>query len=87
MIRNYFKIACRNLVNNKVYSVINIGGLVVSMTVAIHIGFRIYNQLSFNKTHENYNRIAQVMQHQTFNGIIGAQTNPAHSEFPSHKSG
>ena len=35
MIRNYLKIAHRNLTKNKVYSFINIGGLAVGMSVAI----------------------------------------------------
>ena len=63
MIRNYFKIAWRNLINNKGYSAINIDGLVVGMAVAIIIGFWIYGELSFNKNFKSYDRIAQVMQH------------------------
>ena len=69
MLRNYFKIAWRNLIKNKGYTFINIGGLAVGMAVAIVIGLWIYEELSYNKSHENYNRIAQVMQNQTVNGI------------------
>ncbi len=68
MIKNYFKIAWRNMVKNKGYSAINIGGLAVGMAVAMLIAFWIYDELSFNKYHKNYNRITQVLQHQTFNG-------------------
>ncbi len=60
MIKNYFKIAWRNLIRNKGYSAINIGGLAVGMAVAILIGLWIYDELSFNKYHKNYNSIAQV---------------------------
>lgn len=60
MIKNYFKIAWRNLIRNKGYSAINIGGLAVGMAVAILIGLWIYDELSFNKYHKNYNTIAQV---------------------------
>ncbi len=74
MFRNYFKIAFRNLVKNKGYSLINIGGLAVGMAVAILIGLWIHDELSFNKYHKNYDRIVQVMQHQTFNGEVGTQT-------------
>ena len=78
MIRNYFKIAWRNLIKSKGYSAINIGGLAIGMTVAILIGLWIYDELSFDKYHKNYDRIAQVMQHQTFNGEVGTQSaNPA----------
>src|SRR5690606_12025784 len=69
MIKNYFKIAWRNLWKHKVLSVINIGGLSVGTAVVMIIGLWIYGELSFNKNHDNYDRIAQVMQHQTLNGI------------------
>lgn len=74
MMKNYFKIAWRNLFKNKAYSSINIAGLSVGMAVAILIGLWIHDELSFNKSFKNYNNIAQVMQHQTFNGDIGSQT-------------
>ena len=73
MIKNYFKIAWRNLVKNKAHSSINITGLSVGMAVAILIGLWIYNEVSFNKDFDNYKRIAQVMQNQTFNGEVGSQ--------------
>ena len=77
MIRNYFKIAWRNLVKSKGYSAINIGGLAVGMAVAMLIGLWVYDELSFNKYHKNYDRIAQVMQHANFNGKIETQvSNP-----------
>ncbi|HEV8271954.1 MAG TPA: ABC transporter permease, partial [Chitinophagaceae bacterium] len=68
MIKNYFIIAWRNLIKSKGYSAINIGGLAVGMAVAILIGLWIYDELSFNKSHQNYNRIAQVMMKGNFNG-------------------
>jgi len=60
MIKNYLKIAWRNLVRNKVSSLINIGGLAVGMAVAMLIGLWIWDELSYNKYHQNYDRIAQV---------------------------
>jgi putative ABC transport system permease protein len=60
MFQSYFKIGWRNLLRNKSYSFINIGGLAVGMTVAILNGLWIWDELSFNKYHENYSRIAQV---------------------------
>lgn len=78
MIRNYFKIAWRNLMKSKGYSAINIGGLAVGMAVAMMIGLWVYDELTFNKYHANYDRITQVMQHASFNGRIGTQVaNPA----------
>lgn len=60
MVKNYFRIAWRNLIKNKASSFINIGGLAVGMAVAMLIGLWIWDELSFNKYHENYDRIAQV---------------------------
>jgi putative ABC transport system permease protein len=78
MIKNYFKIAWRNLINSKGYSAINIGGLAVGMAVAMMIGLWIYDELNYDKYHKNYDRIARVMQNQNFNGEISTQfSNPA----------
>ena len=73
MLSNYLKITWRNLVRNKVYSFINIGGLAVGMAVAMLIGLWVWDELSFNRYHQNYDRIAQVMLNQTFNGVVGTQ--------------
>ncbi|TDE17380.1 ABC transporter permease [Dyadobacter psychrotolerans] len=70
MLRNYFKIAWRNLAGNKTYSFVNIGGLAVGMAVAMLIGLWIYDELSFNQSHKNYRQIARVMQQQTLDGEI-----------------
>ncbi|MDO3628072.1 ABC transporter permease [Mucilaginibacter sp. BT774] len=70
MIKNYLKVAWRNLIKNKAMSLINIGGLAVGMAVAILIGLWIWDELSFDKYHKNYDRIAQVMQNETFNGMV-----------------
>jgi len=61
MIKNYFKIAWRNLLKNKTHSFINISGLSIGMAVAILIGLWVWDELSFNKYHQNYNRIAQIL--------------------------
>src|SRR4051812_10168326 len=73
MLKSYLTIAWRNFNRNKAHSFINITGLSVGMAVAILIGLWILDELSFNKNFVNYNRIAQVMQHQTFNGDVGTQ--------------
>ncbi|UZR97649.1 ABC transporter permease [Chondrinema litorale] len=68
MLSNYLKVAWRNLTKNLGYSFINIGGLALGMAVAIIIGLWIHDELSFNKNHENYDRIARVMRNGTLNG-------------------
>src|ERR1700744_4677274 len=67
MIKNYLKIAWRNLIKNKASSSINIGGLAVGMAVAVLIGLWMYSELSFDKNIPNHDRIAQVMQNQWIN--------------------
>ncbi|WP_373513219.1 ABC transporter permease [Persicitalea sp.] len=75
MLRNYLKIAFRNLARNKGYSFINIGGLAVGMAVAMLISLWVYDELSYDRSFENYDRIAMVMQNQTFNGEIKTAPN------------
>lgn len=68
MIRNYFKIAWRNLRKNKIYSFINIFGLAIGMAVTITIGLWVNDELSYNDYFKNKATIAQIYQSQTFNG-------------------
>lgn len=70
MIKNYLKVAIRNFSRKKGYSIINVAGLSVGMSVAMLIGTWIYDELSYNRCHDNYDRIAQVCQHQSINGEI-----------------
>ncbi|MEO7213732.1 ABC transporter permease [Mucilaginibacter sp.] len=70
MIKNYLKIAWRNLIKNKVHSFINIAGLSVGMAVAMLIGLWMWDELSFDKVHQNYSSIAQVKQNVTNNGEV-----------------
>lgn len=60
MLREYFKIAWRHLLKNRVSSFINIGGLGVGIAVALLTGLWLHDELSFNKYHKNYDRIAEV---------------------------
>ncbi len=78
MIKSYLNIAWRNLTKSKGYGAVNIGGLAVGMAVAMLIGLWVYDELTFDKYHENHDRIAQVMKHANFNDEIRTQTsNPA----------
>ena len=78
MIKNYFKIALRGLVKNKFSAGINIGGLAIGMAIAILIGLWIYDELSFNKNFNNYDRITQVLQNNTMNSEVGTGINVPH---------
>lgn len=71
MLKNYIKIAWRNLVNHPTYSLINILGLAVGMAVTIIIGLWVHGELTFDGHFKNKEKIAQFFQSQTFNGSIG----------------
>jgi len=93
MFKNYFKIAWRNVIKNKTYSIINILGLAIGMAVAIIIGLWIYDEASANKNYKNYSTIYQVMMHQTFDGFRGTQQSLPYplgeelkSKFPDFKA-
>ncbi|WP_397447415.1 ABC transporter permease [Polaribacter sp. R77954] len=68
MFKNYIKIAWRNLIKNKVYSLINIAGLAIGITATIMIGLWIHDEINFNNHFENQDTIAQVLQTETYNG-------------------
>jgi len=71
MLKNYFKIAWRNLLKSKVYSSINVLGLACGMAVAMLIGFWMFDELTYNHYHANHKKLAQVMITQTFNNETG----------------
>ncbi|AUP78482.1 ABC transporter permease [Flavivirga eckloniae] len=60
MIRNYFKIAWRNLIKNKGYSLINIGGLSIGMSCSILIFLWVQDETSYDKFHTNANQICRL---------------------------
>ncbi len=64
MLKNYFKTAWRNLLKNKVSSVINIGGLAVGLATSIIIMLVVMNQLSYDKFNTNLNSIYLLMKNQ-----------------------
>lgn len=70
MFKTYFKIGWRTLLKNKGYSFINTGGLALGMTVAMLIGLWIYDELTFDSSHESHERIAQVMHLESTNDKI-----------------
>lgn len=70
MIRNFFKVAYRNLLRNKGFSAINITGLTVGMASAILILLWIQDELSYDEFHENKDRIYQVWNRVPFEGKI-----------------
>lgn len=60
MFRNYIKIAIRNLKKNPVFMMINILGLSVGMAASILIFMFVQHEVSYDKYHENSDRIYRV---------------------------
>lgn len=60
MIRNYFKTAWRNLLRNKVSSIINISGLAIGMACVLLISMYVADELSYDRFFEDAGRIYRV---------------------------
>lgn len=60
MWRNYLKVALRNIANQKEYSLINILGLSIGMASFILIFLFIRHEMSYDRYHENADRIFRV---------------------------
>src|SRR5580692_12709964 len=70
MLKNYIKIAWRNLIKNKASSLINIGGLAVGMAAAMLIGLWLWSEISFDAGFSNRDRIARVMDNSWINSEV-----------------
>ncbi|MDQ2751778.1 MAG: ABC transporter permease [Bacteroidota bacterium] len=77
MFNNYFRIAFRNLLKNKVSSFINIGGLAVGLATGIVILLVILNEFSYDTFNTNLPNTYLLMKNQNMNGdIITGRTTP-----------
>ena len=68
MLKIYLKIAWRNLAKNKLYSLVNIGGLTIGIASCILIGLYVSNELSYDRFHKNADRLVRVTTEYTVNG-------------------
>ncbi len=66
MLKNYIKIAWRNIINKKLYSAINIIGLTVGLAVGLLILLWVQDETSYDKFNSKLDRIYKV------NASIGA---------------
>ncbi|MXV51467.1 FtsX-like permease family protein [Pedobacter sp. HMF7647] len=60
MIKNYIKVAWRNLVRNKLYSVISIGGLSLGLMISMLITLFVSHEYSFDRFHVNGDHIFKM---------------------------
>ncbi|MEO1032501.1 MAG: FtsX-like permease family protein [Bacteroidota bacterium] len=61
MIKNYFKIAWRNIMNNKVFSLINIVSLTIGLSASLVIGLMIYYNYTYDNFHTDGDRIYRIV--------------------------
>ena len=75
MLRNYIKIAWRNLIRNKAFTAINIVGLAIGLATCLLIGLFVLDELSYDRFHTKADRIVRVF----FRGSMqGGKLNEAH---------
>jgi putative ABC transport system permease protein len=60
MIKNYLKVAWRNLMKNKIFSFINIFGLSVGLTCCMLISLYLHNEMNYDRYHANINHLYQL---------------------------
>ena len=65
MIKNYFKIAWRNLMKNKIYSFINVFGLTIGLTTFLLIALYVFDELTFDRFHKNADNIYRIVEDKT----------------------
>src|ERR1700712_4029924 len=70
MIRNYLKIALRQLRKQKMYSAIKIGGFAMGIAACILIGLYIREETSFDRSYPDADRIYRVVGEFNDNGKI-----------------
>ncbi|MFL9483837.1 ABC transporter permease [Chitinophagaceae bacterium LWZ2-11] len=68
MLKNYFKIAWRNIIHGKGYTGLNILGLAAGMAVALLIGLWVHKEYSYDKFLQDYSRLYQVRRNYYGNG-------------------
>ncbi|AMR33931.1 hypothetical protein A0256_22030 [Mucilaginibacter sp. PAMC 26640] len=70
MIINHLKFAFRNLMRTKTFSIINIGGLVISLTAFILMALYIENELSYDQFNKKANNIYRVVDDKKTNALM-----------------
>ena len=93
MLKNYLTIALRNLRRHKVISFINIAGLAIGLAMFMLIALYIQHELSFDKFHENGDRICrveQILDHKTYKeasaGCPAALSKSLMADFPEFEA-
>ncbi|UAY57314.1 ABC transporter permease [Arachidicoccus terrestris] len=68
MVKHYIKIAWRNLMKSKMFSVINVLGLAIGIAVCLLIFLFVNNEFTADSFHKNKNEIYQVLRYAKIDG-------------------
>src|SRR5688572_24710718 len=68
MFYNYIKIAWRNLLRNKMYAAITIGGITIGLAAFWLIALYVADEFSYDRYHTKAERIVRVAQHTRWEG-------------------
>jgi len=68
MLKNYIKIAWRNLLKHKVFSIINVSGLAIGVAAFWLISLYVADEWSYDRYHAKADRVFRVAQHGEWNG-------------------
>jgi putative ABC transport system permease protein len=63
MIKNYFKIAWRNLVKDKQFTLLNVVGLSAGIACTLLIYLWVHDEVSYDKFFQNDSQVYQIMEH------------------------
>ena len=86
MVKNFFRLAIRNLLRNKAFSIINISGLAIGMASAIIILLWIQNELSYDRFHTNGDRLYEVWSNDMVNNTVRSLVNTPEIMAPGLKN-
>lgn len=75
MLKNYFKIAWRNLFRNKGFALTNLLGLSIGITCTILISLWVQDELTFDKFHTNYSSTYKLLANRDFNNQVFTDEN------------
>ena len=68
MIKNFFRIAYRNLLKNRSFAFINIFGLAIGLTTSLLILLWVQDELSYDRFNTNFENIYRVEEDQFYSG-------------------
>ena len=89
MLKNYLKIALRNIVRHKSYAIINIAGLAIGIAASMLLFLVVQYELSYDTFHKNYTNIYHIVtvdkspdEENTTSGIPYPAPDALRLEFP-----